>query len=46
MAYFGENSLALPKAETVADAFVYLLSAEGAAMRGKVLELREANRKS
>jgi len=44
--YFGENSLALPKPETVADAFVYLLSAAGAAVRGKVLDLRGANREA
>ena len=43
-AYFGENSLALPKPDAVADAFVYLLSAEGAAARGKVLDLRAGRR--
>lgn len=43
-AYFGENSLALPAADTVADAFVYLLSAAGAAARGNVLDLRAGPR--
>jgi len=40
-AYFGENSLQLPLPESVADAVIYLLGAEGAAARGKVLDLRE-----
>ena len=39
-AYFGENSLALPKPESVAEAFVYLLSPDGVAARGKVLDAR------
>ncbi len=39
-AYFGENSLQLPKPEAVADAFVYLLSEAGAEARGKVLDVR------
>ena len=34
-AYFGENSLALPLPETVADAVVYLLAADGEPARGK-----------
>lgn len=43
-AYFGENSLALPRPESIADALVYLLSAEGAAERGKVLDPSGAGR--
>lgn len=39
-AYFGENTIALPGGEASADAVVYLLSDEGAAARGKVLDLR------
>ena len=39
-AYFGEHSLALPLPETAAGAIVYLLSADGSAARGKVLDLR------
>ena len=39
-AYFGENSIELPAPESVADAVVYLLGADGAATRGKVLDLR------
>jgi NAD(P)-dependent dehydrogenase (short-subunit alcohol dehydrogenase family) len=39
-AYFGENSLQLPLPETIADAVVYLLGTDGAAARGKVLDLR------
>ena len=39
-AYFGENSLELPAPDSAAGALVYLLSAEGAAARGKVLDLR------
>ncbi|TLY48970.1 MAG: SDR family NAD(P)-dependent oxidoreductase [Gammaproteobacteria bacterium] len=39
-AYFGENTLALPDASHAADAVVYLLGDEGAAARGKVLDLR------
>jgi NAD(P)-dependent dehydrogenase (short-subunit alcohol dehydrogenase family) len=40
-AYFGENSLQLPLPETVADALAYLLGADGAAARGKVMDLRD-----
>jgi len=40
-AYFGENSIALPAPESIGAAFVYLLSRDGAAARGKVLDLRE-----
>jgi NAD(P)-dependent dehydrogenase (short-subunit alcohol dehydrogenase family) len=36
-AYFGENSLQLPLPDSVAGALVYLLGAEGAAARGRVL---------
>jgi hypothetical protein len=43
-AYFGENSLQLPLPEAIADAVVYLLAAEGAAARGKVLDLRQGLR--
>jgi NAD(P)-dependent dehydrogenase (short-subunit alcohol dehydrogenase family) len=39
-AYFGENSLQLPLPEAIADAVVYLLGADGAPARGKVLDLR------
>lgn len=39
-AYFGENSMALPAPDCMADALVYLLSADGAAARGRVLDLR------
>jgi NAD(P)-dependent dehydrogenase (short-subunit alcohol dehydrogenase family) len=39
-AYFGENSLELPMPDSIADAFVYLLSAEGVSARGLVLDLR------
>lgn len=39
-AYFGENSLELPLPESIGDALVYLL-ADGAAARGKVLDLRD-----
>lgn len=39
-AYFGENSMQLPAPDGVADAIVYLASADGAALRGKVLDLR------
>jgi len=38
-AYYGENTLALPLPEIAADAVVYLLG-EGAAARGKILDLR------
>jgi NAD(P)-dependent dehydrogenase (short-subunit alcohol dehydrogenase family) len=40
VAYFGENTLALPTPEATADAAVYLLSAAAAQMRGRVLDLR------
>lgn len=43
-AYFGENSLELPKPESVAGAVVYLLSLEGAPARGKVLDARGEGR--
>jgi NAD(P)-dependent dehydrogenase (short-subunit alcohol dehydrogenase family) len=39
-AYFGENSLQLPLPESIAEAVVYLLGADGAAARGKVLDMR------
>lgn len=39
-AYFGEDSLALPLPDVMADAIVYLLSADGVAARGKVLDMR------
>ncbi|RDS85331.1 SDR family NAD(P)-dependent oxidoreductase [Dyella psychrodurans] len=42
MAYFGEDTLQLPLPEATADAAVYLLSAEAAAARGTVLDLRVA----
>ncbi|MBN8884563.1 MAG: SDR family NAD(P)-dependent oxidoreductase [Rudaea sp.] len=40
MAYFGENTLELPTADGAAQAVVYLLADEGAAARGKILDLR------
>ena len=40
MAYFGENTLELPTADGAAQAVVYLLGDDGAAARGKVLDLR------
>jgi len=40
MAYFGENTMELPTADAAAQAVIYLLGAEGAAARGKVLDLR------
>jgi NAD(P)-dependent dehydrogenase (short-subunit alcohol dehydrogenase family) len=40
MAYFGENTMALPNADESAAAVVYLLGEGGAAARGKVLDLR------
>ena len=40
-AYFGENSLELPTPDSLADAVVYLLSADARAVRGSVLDLRE-----
>jgi len=43
-AYFGENSLELPKPELVAGAVVYLLSSDGVAARGKVLDMRGEGR--
>jgi NAD(P)-dependent dehydrogenase (short-subunit alcohol dehydrogenase family) len=39
-AYYGENTLELPLPDMAADAVVYLLSADGAAARGRVLDLR------
>jgi NAD(P)-dependent dehydrogenase (short-subunit alcohol dehydrogenase family) len=39
-AYFGEDSLRLRLPEAVAHAVVYLLGADGAAARGKVLDMR------
>jgi NAD(P)-dependent dehydrogenase (short-subunit alcohol dehydrogenase family) len=44
-AYFGENSITLPKPDAVADALIYLLSADGAPARGKVLDARGEGRK-
>ncbi len=41
-AYFGENTLLHPLPDATADAVVYLLSAEAAAARGGVLDLRVA----
>jgi len=41
-AYFGENSMQLPLPEAIADAVVYLLGADGAVARGKVLDMRAA----
>jgi NAD(P)-dependent dehydrogenase (short-subunit alcohol dehydrogenase family) len=43
-AYFGENSLQLPPPDGAADALVYLLTADAAALRGAVLDLRPADR--
>lgn len=43
-AYFGENSLELPKPDAVADAVVYLLSDAGTTVRGKVLDMRGEGR--
>jgi NAD(P)-dependent dehydrogenase (short-subunit alcohol dehydrogenase family) len=42
MAYFGEDTLRHPLPDATADAVVYLLSAEAAAARGTVLDLRVA----
>ena len=39
-AYYGENTLQLPLPEQAANAVVYLLGSDGAATRGKVLDLR------
>jgi len=39
-AYFGENTLALPTPDASAAAAVYLLGADGAAARGRILDLR------
>ena len=39
-AYYGENTLELPAPDVAADAIVYLLSADAAAARGKMLDLR------
>ena len=40
-AYFGENTLTLPAPEQSARAVVYLLAADGAAARGKLVDLRQ-----
>lgn len=40
MAYFGEDSLALPTADRSVEALVYLLSAQAASVRGNLLDLR------
>lgn len=39
-AWFGEDSMELPTADAAAEALVWLLSADGAAARGKLLDLR------
>ena len=39
-AYYGENTLELPLPDVAAEAVVYLLSADGSAARGRVLDLR------
>lgn len=39
-AYYGENTMQLPPPDDIASAVVYLLSADGAAARGKILDLR------
>ncbi len=39
-AYYGENTMQLPPPDDIAPAVVYLLSADGAAARGNVLDLR------
>lgn len=39
-AYFGENSMQLPAPDSMADALIYLLAADGVAARGKVLDMR------
>ena len=39
-AYYGENTLELPLPDIAAEAVVYMLSAEGAAARDRVLDLR------
>ncbi len=39
-AYYGENTLELPPPDDIAPAVVYLLSGDGAAARGKWLDLR------
>ena len=43
-AYFGENSMQLPAPDSMGDALVYLLGADGVAARGKVLDMREGLR--
>ena len=40
-AYYGENTLQLPLPEQAANAVAYLLGSDGAAARGKVLDLRD-----
>jgi NAD(P)-dependent dehydrogenase (short-subunit alcohol dehydrogenase family) len=42
MAYFGEDSMQLPLPDAAAEAAVYLLGADAAAVRGAVLDLRDA----
>ena len=39
-AYYGENTMSLPPPDDIAPAVVYLLSGEGAAARGQLLDLR------
>lgn len=41
-AYFGENTMGLPDAHAAAEAVIYLLAADGAAARGRILDLRAA----
>ena len=43
-AYFGENSMQLPAPDSMADALIYLLGADGVEARGKVLDMREGLR--
>lgn len=40
-AYYGENTLDLPLPDAAAAASVYLLSSEGSAVRGSILDLRD-----
>jgi hypothetical protein len=44
MAWFGEDTMQLPTPDATARAVVYLLGAEGAAVRGTVLDLRDPAR--
>jgi NAD(P)-dependent dehydrogenase (short-subunit alcohol dehydrogenase family) len=39
-AYYGENTMELPTPDEFAPAIVYLLSRDGAAVRGELLDLR------